>query len=97
MGLTLSVLSKDLHRQWIGFYRLDTKVVNDSSVRVSKAVFIIFPKLETRFNTHYQNVYTNAFRNVFLELLRLYHRTLSRVRVEREALSLRSCIAQFDP
>ena len=27
----------------------------------------------------------------------VYHRTLSRVRVERKALSLRSCIAQFDP
>ena len=26
-----------------------------------------------------------------------YHRTLSRVRVERKALPLRSCIAQFDP
>ena len=35
------------------------------------AVFIIFPKLETRFNTHYQNAYANAFRNEFLELLHL--------------------------
>ena len=35
------------------------------------AVFIIFPKLETRFNTHYQNAYANAFRNAFTELLRL--------------------------
>ena len=26
-----------------------------SFVGESKAVFIIFPKLETRFNTHYQN------------------------------------------
>ena len=37
----------------------------------SKAVFIIFLKLETRFNTHYQNAYANAFRKAFLELLRL--------------------------
>ena len=51
-----------------------------------------FPRIATRFNTHYQNAYANAFRNAFLELLRL-----SRVRVERKALSLRSCIAQFDP
>ena len=36
-----------------------------------KAVFIIFQKLETRFNTHYQNAYTNAFQNEFLEWLRL--------------------------
>ena len=35
------------------------------------AVFIIFPKLETSFNTHYQNAYANAFQNMFLELLRL--------------------------
>ena len=35
------------------------------------AAFIIFPKLETRFNTHYQNAYANAFRNEYLELLRL--------------------------
>ena len=35
------------------------------------AAFIIFPKLETRFNTHYQNAYANAFRNAFLELLHL--------------------------
>ena len=27
----------------------------------------------------------------------IYHQTLSRVRVKRKALSLRSCIAQFDP
>ena len=36
-----------------------------------KAVFIIFPKLGARFNTHSQNAYANAFRNEFLELLRL--------------------------
>ena len=40
----------------------------------SKAVFIIFPKLETRFNTHYQNAYANAFRNMFLGLVRLSSR-----------------------
>ena len=51
-----------------------------------------FPRVETRFNTHYQNAYANAF----LELLHLSS-TLWRVRVERKALSLRSCIAQFDP
>ena len=27
----------------------------------------------------------------------VYHRTLSRIRVERKTLSLRSCFAQFDP
>ena len=42
---------------------------------------------------HYQNAYASAFRNAFLELLRLS----SRVRVEGKALSLRSCIEQFDP
>ena len=30
-----------------------------------------FPRVETRFNTHYQNAYANTFRNAFLELLRL--------------------------
>ena len=42
-----------------------------SKIGASRAVFIIFPKLETRFNTHYQNAYANAFRNVFLDWLRL--------------------------
>ena len=30
-------------------------------------MFIIFPKLETRFKTHYQNAYANALQNTFLE------------------------------
>ena len=30
-----------------------------------------FPRVETRFNTHNQNAFANAFRNAFLELLRL--------------------------
>ena len=30
-----------------------------------------FPRVETCFNTHYQNAYTNAFRNAILELLHL--------------------------
>ena len=63
----------------------------------TKAAFIIFPKLETRFNTNYQNVHANAFRNVFLELLRLLSTSIAIVWVARKALSLRSCIAQFDP
>ena len=42
-----------------------------TSIDSVEAVFIIFPKLETRFNTHYQNAYANAFRNTFLELLSL--------------------------
>ena len=33
--------------------------------------FITFPRVETRFNTHNQNAFANAFRNAFLELLRL--------------------------
>ena len=35
------------------------------------AVFSSFPRVETRFNTHYQNAFAIAFRNAFLELLRL--------------------------
>ena len=62
----------------------------------TKAVFIIFPKLETRFNTHYQNAYMHTPSKMpFLSCV--YHQTLSRVRVERKTLSLRSCIAQFYP
>ena len=30
-----------------------------------------FPRVETRFKTHNQNAFANAFRNAFLELLRL--------------------------
>ena len=30
-----------------------------------------FPRVESRFNTHNQNAFANAFRNAFLELLRL--------------------------
>ena len=30
-----------------------------------------FPRVESRFNTHIQNAFANAFRNAFLELLRL--------------------------
>ena len=58
------------------------------------AAFIIFPKLETRFNTHYQNAYANAFRNEFLELLRLssnsYREYESRGRPCHCAAALRS-------
>ena len=61
------------------------------------AVFIIFPKLETRFNTHYQNAYANTPSETRFSSCCVYHWTLSRVRVARKALSLRSCIAQFDP
>ena len=56
-----------------------------------------FSRVETRFNTHYQNVYANAFWNAFLELLRLSSNSYREYEVERKALSLRSCIAQFDP
>ena len=51
------------------------------------AAFIIFPKLETRFNTHYQNAYANAFRNTTLELSRKYE---SRGRPCHCAAALRS-------
>ena len=64
---------------------------------MSKAVFIIFPKLETRFNTHYQNMYANAFWNVFLELLHLSLNTIVSTSREEGLVTLRSCIAQFDP
>ena len=30
-----------------------------------------FPRVETRFKSHNQNAFANAFRNTFLELLRL--------------------------
>ena len=40
-----------------------------AKICLSGAVFIIFPKLETHFNIHYQNAYARAFRNAFLELL----------------------------
>ena len=38
-----------------------------------QGAFITFPKIrvETCFNTHNQNAFANAFRNAFLELLRL--------------------------
>ena len=55
----------------------------------SKAVFIIFPKLETCYNTHHQNAYTNAFRNELIELLRLSLNSI--------ASTSRNCIAQFHP
>ena len=50
--------------------------------------------LETRFNTHNQIAIRNAFRNAFLELLRLS--SISQYR-EYESRGLRSCIAQFHP
>ena len=50
--------------------------------------------LETRFNTYNQN----AFRNAFLELLRLSSISQYREYEEcQECWSLRSCIAQFHP
>ena len=48
-----------------------------------------FPRVETRFNTHYQNAYANAF----LKLLR-YHRSLSIASTSREEGLV---TAQFDP
>ena len=58
-----------------------------------------FPRVETCFNTHYQNAYSNTFRNAFLELLRLS--TLSRVEYESRgrpchcAAALRSLRAEI--
>ena len=60
-------------------------------------MFIIFPKLETRFNTHYQNVYANAFRNEFLELLRLSSNSNREYEPRGRPCQLRSCIVQFYP
>ena len=42
-----------------------------------------FPRVETCFNTHYQNAYASAFRNAFLELLRLSSNSI--VSTSREA------------
>ena len=39
--------------------------------RVSDRTLAVFSSLETRFNTHNQKAFRNAFRNAFLELLRL--------------------------
>ena len=67
--------------------------------RVSDRTLAVFSSLETRFNTHNLIAIRNAFRNAFLELLCLssISQYLSQVRVTREALSPRSCIAQFHP
>ena len=62
---------------------------------VTEAAFIIFPKLETRFNTPIKTCMQTPSVTSFSSCV--YHRTLSWVRVERKALSLRSCIAQFYP
>ena len=58
------------------------KRLNRTSSDITAAL-IIFPKLETLFNTHYQYKCTNVFRNAFFKLLRV-----------EKALSPCSCIAE---
>ena len=61
------------------------------------AVFIIFSKSRNTFpyplsKTRMQTPFETPFSSCCI-----YHQTLSQLRVERKALSLRSCIAQFNP
>ena len=56
-----------------------------------------FPRVETRFNTHYQNACANVFRNAFLEWLRLslisqYREYESRGRPYHCAAALRTAL-----
>ena len=56
MNLYDANLSKENKKNEQSFMHLDNaKQALTCSVCVTEAVFIIFPKLETRFNTHYQN------------------------------------------
>ena len=54
------------------------------------------PRVETRFNTHYQNAYANTFRNAFLELLRLSSNSIASTSREEGLVTAQLCIAQFD-
>ena len=63
--------------------------------RVSDLTFAVkFSSLETRFNTHYSKRVSKRLSRVVAFIIDL---SVSRVRVARKALSLRSCIAQFYP
>ena len=73
-----------------------TDIFTNSDLADTEAVFIIFPSqkhvsiptIKTRMQMPSETPFSSCC---------IYHRTLSRVRVERKALSLRSCIAQFYP
>ena len=46
---------------------------NNNNLRVRLSPF---PRVESRFNTHNQNAFANAFRNAFLDYCCVYHRSL---------------------
>ena len=57
--------------EWIEIKNILEMMVSAKSAVTPRVRLSPFPRVETRFNTHNQNAFANAFWNAFLELLRL--------------------------